>query len=153
MTPEQVTRLKGWMFAMAGAGIASLYMAYQYTIQPVGRGEHLFIRFSFGVPIPFTGIRLGRGRHPRRGDVVLYRPPKGSNAPELLLGIVAGLPEEKVFVQDGRPARQDGSRRRRARRALGSLQAGRQAHEDCLATPLVRTVVARGRGREPEGLE
>jgi hypothetical protein len=39
MTPEQVTRLKGWMFAMFGAGIASLYMAYQYTIPPVGRAE------------------------------------------------------------------------------------------------------------------
>jgi hypothetical protein len=39
MTPEQVTRSKGWMFAMAGAGIASLYMAYQYTIQQTERGE------------------------------------------------------------------------------------------------------------------
>jgi signal peptidase I len=68
----------------------------------VGRGEHLFIRFSLGLPVPFTGVRLGRGRDPRRGDVVLYRPPKGSNAPELLLGLVAGLPEEKVLVQDGR---------------------------------------------------
>jgi signal peptidase I len=68
----------------------------------VGSGEHLFIRFSLGVPIPLTGLRIGRGRAPQRGDVVLYRPPKASNAPELLLGIVAGLPEEKVLVQDGR---------------------------------------------------
>jgi len=68
----------------------------------VAAREHLFIRFSLGLPIPFTGIRLGRGREPRRGDVVLYSPPKNSGAPELLLGIVAGLPEEKVFVQDGR---------------------------------------------------
>jgi signal peptidase I len=68
----------------------------------VGSGEHLFIRFSLGVPIPLTGLRIGRGRAPQRGDVVLYRPPKASNAPELLLGIVAGLPEEKVLVQEGR---------------------------------------------------
>ncbi len=68
----------------------------------VGPGEHLFIRFTLGVPVPFTALRLGRGREPRRGDVVLYRPPKDSNAPELLLGIVAGLPEEKVYLQDGR---------------------------------------------------
>jgi signal peptidase I len=68
----------------------------------VGRGEHLLIRFSLGVPIPFTGQRIGPGREPRRGDVVLYRPPKDANAPELLLGIVAGLPEEKVYVDDGR---------------------------------------------------
>ena len=26
----------------------------------------------------------------------------GSNAPELLLGVIAALPEEKVFIQDGR---------------------------------------------------
>jgi hypothetical protein len=39
MTPEQVTKLKGWMFAMFGAGIACFYFAYQYTIQPVGIGE------------------------------------------------------------------------------------------------------------------
>jgi hypothetical protein len=39
MTTEQVTRLKGWMFAMFGAGIASLITAYQYTVQPTGRGE------------------------------------------------------------------------------------------------------------------
>ncbi len=39
MTPEQVTRLKSGMFAMIGGGIAGLYMAYQYTIPPVGRAE------------------------------------------------------------------------------------------------------------------
>jgi hypothetical protein len=39
MTPEQVTRLKGWMFAMIGGGIACLYMAYQYAQSVVGRGE------------------------------------------------------------------------------------------------------------------
>jgi drug/metabolite transporter (DMT)-like permease len=51
MTPEQVTRLKGWMFAMIGGGIASLIMAYQYTIQPVGRGEPppAFASYLFGV--------------------------------------------------------------------------------------------------------
>jgi len=50
MTPEQVTRLKGWMFAMFGAGIACFYMAYQYTIQPVGRGEPppAFAPYLFG---------------------------------------------------------------------------------------------------------
>lgn len=68
----------------------------------IREGEHAFIRFSLGIPIPFTGWRIGRGSNPGRGDVVLYRPPKGANAPELLLGIVAGLPGEKVQLQDGR---------------------------------------------------
>jgi hypothetical protein len=39
MTPEQVTKLKGWTYALIGAGIASFIAAYQYTIQPTGRGE------------------------------------------------------------------------------------------------------------------
>jgi hypothetical protein len=39
MTPEQVTRLKGWMFAMCSSGIACFFFAYQYTIQPVGIAE------------------------------------------------------------------------------------------------------------------
>src|SRR5471032_1066475 len=39
MTPEQVTRLKGWMFGMCSSGIACFFFAYQYTIQPVGIGE------------------------------------------------------------------------------------------------------------------
>src|SRR5271169_3621665 len=31
MTPEQVTKRSGFMYAMIGAGIACLYMAYQYA--------------------------------------------------------------------------------------------------------------------------
>jgi len=38
MTPEQVTRRKGWVFALIGAGIACLYMAYQYAT-PAPRSE------------------------------------------------------------------------------------------------------------------
>ncbi len=67
----------------------------------VAPGEKALVRYSLGVPLPFTGIRLGRGRPLRHGDVVLYKPPNGSNAPELLLGFVAGLPDEKVAIQDG----------------------------------------------------
>lgn len=68
----------------------------------VAAGEKAFVRYSLGVPIPFTGQRVGQGRSLKRGDVVLYKPPKGSNAPEMLLGLVAALPEEKVAIQDGR---------------------------------------------------
>ena len=31
MTPEQVTKRMGWMYAMIGGGIACLYMAYDYA--------------------------------------------------------------------------------------------------------------------------
>jgi hypothetical protein len=39
MTPEQVTKRTGWMYAMIGAGIACLYMAYQYAQPTVGIAE------------------------------------------------------------------------------------------------------------------
>jgi hypothetical protein len=39
MTPEQVTKRTSWVYALAGAGIACFFMAYQYTIPPTGRAE------------------------------------------------------------------------------------------------------------------
>jgi hypothetical protein len=39
MTPEQVTKRTGWVYALAGASIACFFMAYQYTIPPSGRAE------------------------------------------------------------------------------------------------------------------
>ncbi len=39
MTPEQVTKRTGYMYATIGAGIACLVMAYQYAIPPTGRAE------------------------------------------------------------------------------------------------------------------
>ncbi len=39
MTPEQVTKRMGWMYALIGAGIACLYMAYQYAQPTVGIAE------------------------------------------------------------------------------------------------------------------
>ena len=37
MTPEQVTKLKGWMLAMIGAGIACFIAAYQYAFPEPGK--------------------------------------------------------------------------------------------------------------------
>lgn len=67
------------------------------------RGEHIFIRFALGLPIPFTRKRIGRGAGLKRGQVVLYRPPStDAKLPELLLGVVAALPDECVAFEDGR---------------------------------------------------
>lgn len=69
------------------------------------RGERLFVRFALGLSIPFTGMRVGPGRALRRGELVLYTPPKdlveGDGAAGLL-GVVAGLPGEQVTFEDGR---------------------------------------------------
>lgn len=69
----------------------------------IQRGEHAFIRFALGIPLPFTRRRIGRGRGLQRGEVILYRTPRGAkNMPDLLLGIVAGLPGDRVSIEDGK---------------------------------------------------
>lgn len=96
----------GWIL-LAAYVLARLFVGRSVKVYSdglsgaVNRGDHLAIRF-LGIPVPFTGMRIGKGPALRRGDVVLYRPPRGSNAPELLLGVVAGLPEEKISLQEGR---------------------------------------------------
>ncbi len=65
--------------------------------------SHVIINgIVYGLRIPMTTTRIIPGRAPRRGDVVLYHPPKDSGYSEaLLLGRVAGLPGERVRVQEG----------------------------------------------------
>jgi signal peptidase I len=75
----------------------------------VAPGEHLYVnRIAFGLPLPFTRLRLTGGRTPRRGELVLYLPPKGSEyGNEIVLGRVAALPNESVFLDKGRLAVDD----------------------------------------------
>lgn len=66
-------------------------------------GEHVFVnRIALGFPVPFTRYRLPGGRAPRRGEIVLYhRPRDATEGPDILLGRVAGLPGERVFLDGG----------------------------------------------------
>ena len=65
--------------------------------------SHLLInRWAFGIPVPFTRRRLSKGRTPRRGELVLYHSPAKIDGHEhILLGRVAGLPGERVFLDGG----------------------------------------------------
>lgn len=64
------------------------------------RRDRVFVRYSLGMPIPFTAIRIGSGRGLSRGDLVLYRSPVRTGVdPSYYLGIVGGLPGEKVQVK------------------------------------------------------
>ena len=68
----------------------------------IEKGDHVLIRFSMGIPIPFSRRRLGTGRPLAHGDLVLYRPKEGlPEDTEALVGIVGGLPGERVFLDDG----------------------------------------------------
>jgi signal peptidase I len=69
---------------------------------PLTPGDHLFVnRCVFGWPVPFTNARLSKGRLPKRGEIVLYRPPKSADEQEPLLGRVAALEGERVFLDQG----------------------------------------------------
>lgn len=100
-------------------GLVALLAAYLFTRLFLGRswyvhdtslsasvkpGEHVYVnRVVFGVPVPFTRLRLTRGRDARRGEIVLYRAPKPSGRGVIwLMGRVAGLPKERVFLDEGR---------------------------------------------------
>lgn len=64
----------------------------------LAKGDHVYVnRVVFGMPGPVQSKRLTRGRPPQRGELVLYRGPDK----ELLLGRIAGLPGERVFLNDG----------------------------------------------------
>jgi signal peptidase I len=70
---------------------------------PVHDGEWVYInRIAFGLPIPFTRNRLIPGREPRRGECVLYSPPKERSS--LSVGRVAALPGDPFTGKDGKPS-------------------------------------------------
>jgi len=66
--------------------------------------DHVYVnRWAFGIPIPFTHFRLFKARDPRRGELVFYRRPDAKKGePGLLLGRVAGLPGERVYLDAGK---------------------------------------------------
>jgi signal peptidase I len=72
--------------------------------QSTGRGQdHYFISFlAYGLSVPFSRMWLSFWAQAKRGDLVLYQPDSEHVPPgTLLLGRVAGLPEESVSVRQG----------------------------------------------------
>lgn len=72
-------------------------------VRTVARGERLYVsRLPFGIPLPFTSKRITAGRPPERGEIVLYFCPGDSDyTGELVLGRIAGLPGERVYLNEG----------------------------------------------------
>jgi len=68
------------------------------------KADHVYVnRWAFGVPVPFTLLRLFRWGNPQRGDLVLYRRPSTNrDHPKLLLGRVAALGGERVVLNEGK---------------------------------------------------
>ncbi len=66
--------------------------------------DHLFINFlAYGFRAPFTRVKLAQWGAPERGEVILYHPMTGeARDGEMFLGRVAGLPGERVQLNDGK---------------------------------------------------
>jgi signal peptidase I len=70
---------------------------------------HLYInRLAFGFPVPMTRQRLGKGRPPRRGEIVAYYANVNGHV-VVLAGRVAGLPGETVSAQSKEGLAVDGA--------------------------------------------
>ena len=98
-----VTLALGWLAWRLFIGRS--WIAYFNNLPGViAPGEHVHInRARFGLPLPFTRMRVTPGIAPKRGDIVAYYPPsRPAELPELLLGRIAGLAGERVYLQDGR---------------------------------------------------
>ncbi|MFP6596452.1 MAG: signal peptidase I [Candidatus Hydrogenedentota bacterium] len=69
----------------------------------VCKGEHLFVRFALGIPVPFTRRKMTKGRSLSCSDLVVYKSKEISKKYEDgRIGIVAGVAGDKVFLQDGK---------------------------------------------------
>jgi signal peptidase I len=76
------------------------------TVGSIRRGGgHYVVSFvSMGLRVPFTRRWVARWREPQRGDLVLCAAtlPEAADQEAMFIGRVAGLPGEKVRVEDGR---------------------------------------------------
>ena len=96
-----------WRTVLATAWIllvVRIFFGRSWRYERGGKSNHAYInRWAYGLPVPFTKLRLVSWGQPRRGDLVLYQPPKeGKDIPRFLVGRVAGVPGERVFLDNGK---------------------------------------------------
>lgn len=62
-------------------------------------GDHLFVlKFSYGIPIPFTNKKIFKWHSPQRGDIIVFKYPKDVKRDFIKRTI--GLPGEKILVSN-----------------------------------------------------
>lgn len=80
------SKLKEWIetivFALVLALIIRTFIIQPFKIpsesmlQTLKVGDHLFaLKFIYGLPVPFTDKHLFKWHNPKRGDIVVFRPP------------------------------------------------------------------------------
>jgi len=64
-------------------------------------GDHLIMsRIGYDAGVPFTNWHISLWKTPRRGQMVIFRPPYARNKPDLIKRVI-GLPGETIDVHDG----------------------------------------------------
>ena len=64
-------------------------------------GDHLIMsRIGYDAGVPFTDWHVSLWRNPRRGQIVIFKPPAAPNETDLIKRVV-GLPGETVDIRDG----------------------------------------------------
>jgi signal peptidase I len=64
-------------------------------------GDHLIMsRLGYDFGIPFTNMHWSLWKNPKRGQIIIFRPPYDSTQPDFVKRVI-GLPGETVDVHDG----------------------------------------------------
>jgi signal peptidase I len=107
--------LIGWVLLIAAIFFIKGCVIDQYTIpsgsmeptlEGVGRFFHddrvVVNKWVYGPRIPFTTVRLWNWAEPKRWDIVVFRPKKGTSEHHTLIKRIVALPGERVRIKQGK---------------------------------------------------
>ena len=62
--------------------------------------DHIFVnKIIYGVRVPFTGKWMARFSDPKRGEVIVFRPPDEPN--RFFIKRIVGIPGDRIFYENG----------------------------------------------------
>ena len=62
--------------------------------------DHIFVnKIIYGIRVPFTGKWMARFSDPKRGEVIVFRPPDEPN--RFFIKRIVGIPGDRIFYENG----------------------------------------------------
>ncbi len=84
--------------AIRGAVVQAFKIPSGSMLPTLQIGDHLLVsKFLYGVRVPYTGVRVGRLRPPRRGDIVVFAYPVDDSKD--FIKRVIGVPGDSVEIR------------------------------------------------------